>query len=347
MTDRDKLWAMTATELDAYLWRRLRREGALDPPLNQRFHLEPPEEFVYLAWKAAPDGSFADRLREVLAAHIARLVPLAANLANDAAVARQIGSCAILTELTGARSAKRDLFLLAAVLWEYYQGGLRRARKPLFHVLEALGVLRDDPMLEPFWKEIIDHADDSGLRAIAYYGLSKANVGAAMDILGRIMGDEEIDHIGVAWHLARETPGPMELGQAAARLPDHLRDRVRNSLEEAGADLALLRDFDTAVLEATNSLPEPASAKARQDPVADSRPNSLLARLERLLQEAGVDPATMRDLGSDFLENRESARVSVNVIGFRFQGTQPRDPRRAGLQPGFAPRQPPSEARAA
>jgi hypothetical protein len=73
--------------------------------------------------------------------------------------------------------------------------------------------------------------------------------------LGEIvdMGDE-IDLPATVWSLTgNKGPGVCEVGKAARELSEDQRRKVREALEAAGADSAMLRDFDLEANPATGA----------------------------------------------------------------------------------------------
>ncbi|MGQ0664870.1 MAG: tetratricopeptide repeat protein [Pseudomonadota bacterium] len=262
--DARELASLNREELAAYLWRRFRLEAPVDPPLDRRFGMEAPEEFVFHALQGNADPALRARWIGAIRDNLATLALSLVARDADAACAEQVSSLALLAIDIEAAELAYDLYLVAAgsLMEAGTQGKL--PDEALFHVLHAVARLQPDARLVPFWENLSTHMAP-GIRATAYYGLSRAGPARAMDRPAEIIADEALDLPPIAWHLARESPGIIALGEAAGALRPKLRDELRTALIEAGADDAMLRDFDAPAAELDRLRGEIAAAAERGD----------------------------------------------------------------------------------
>ena len=253
--DFETLRSLDGDSLADYLWKRLRLEEPLDPPLDRRFRMEPPEDFLIGAVHELEDPAFTHRLVGAIRRNLSRQVLIGFDEALDATSSEQLASLAFLATAVGDPELAQPLYAFLLTGITRSEGERHFSDLTLFHLLRACARLQNDARYLPLWEETWRRERAPNLRAIAYYGLTRADDRRAMTLLAEVLGDEELDLPVIAWHLATEVPGVIALGEAAARLPQTLRQSLRGALEQAGADADLLADFDLhsePVVDATN-----------------------------------------------------------------------------------------------
>jgi|GEM_PF-4976107 len=238
--DHDTLAALADDALAEYLWRRLRMELPLAPPLNRRHRMEPPEAFVIKAWERASDQeSLRERLGRAIKANLERIGPLTS--APDPVTAEQVSSLAYLAAAVEPPGLLRDFFDRAKALMT----ACSSSELLLFHLLRATARLQEGDRLTWFWQDIIISSGlPAPVRAIGWYGLSRADGEQVGNQLNVLADDPEVDVSLVMWHLTRETPGVNLLAQAARSvLSRPQRDRLTQALIKSGADEALVKTW--------------------------------------------------------------------------------------------------------
>jgi len=251
--DVETLRNLSEDGLTSYLWHRLRHEEPMDPPVSNRFRIEPPEEFVLDIALRTEDIGFRSKLIAAIRRNLERLLPLATVSGFDPVSGEQLGSLAYMcTVLRDDRLS--DVLYAHSLAWFSHRD--RRTdddEVSVFHVLRALADIQNDAKLVPFWASIWMSAANPALRSVAYYGHVKADSLAGLTHLGTIAIDDGIDLPPLIWKFATDYPGAILLGAAASKLPIQSRAIIRKALAEAGADSDLLRDFD---LNAVTELPQ-------------------------------------------------------------------------------------------
>jgi len=242
--DQKTLQSLSAENLSEYLWRRLRYEGPMDPPLDRRTRVEPPEDFLLRTFQQTGDRAFRERLTESVEDNLTRVLALIASEGVSSATAEQLASLAFLSSAIGDAKLGYTLYLSAVALLSSRAPSSPSLNVALFHVLGAVADLQNDARLTPFWETLWERAKAGELRAIAYYGLVRADSTRALELLDELVADERIDLPVAAWSLATEAPGIFDMAKAAASLSSEHRARLRSALIAAGADDDLLQDFD-------------------------------------------------------------------------------------------------------
>ncbi len=258
--DPDAIRAMPQSKLDDYVWRRLRLEPPLDPPLELSHGHEPPEKILITAWRQDRDAAgFPDRLAGAIRASLRRAAAGRDDVLTDAVLGEQLASLGFLAARTASRAALPDLLDWVGQLWERIRTAAPEYApipedlpelallKPLDHLANAVSELSDGGALTPLWTEILAVSGDVGLRSVAWYGLSRSDPDGHLARLAEIVDDRYIHLPTMAWTLARHHPGMARLAQAKERLDPERRRRLRRALIEAGADPAMMQEFDRGV----------------------------------------------------------------------------------------------------
>lgn len=257
--DAQLLVNLNPRDLTEYLWRRLRREPPLDPPLTDRFAAEAPAHFLLKVAAETDDPSFRARLIQGVADNFGRLARLSLatddDSGEDETTDEQLADLAfILSELKATELAQ--LIYTQACSWL----GPRSAGPFSFgqtHVLRALAQLQEPGRFEPFWRDLWEQGPRK-LRGLVYFGWMRSDADRAYTHLGELADtDQDINLPATVWSLFH--PGVsniIELGKAARRCTPEQRTRIREALEAAGAERDILRDYDSNSRSAPTSTTE-------------------------------------------------------------------------------------------
>lgn len=258
-------------ELNAYLWKRLRLEEPLDPPLDRRFRMEPPEDFLIRALRSSPRSKYRVRLVSSIRANLSRLLLTSSGTDIDEIGSSQIASLAFLATAVGNSSLAGAFNNFALAHFTTAEPDRVLSEEALFHILRACATLQSNDKLLPFWEQIWTDETVPEIRAIAYYGIIKADLGRALSLLADVLRDDEIDLCVVAWNLATARPSITALGRTAGQLPKTLRQKLRSSLAMAGTPEKLLADYDRYSETAIASTNFEFDLRQPADPVAAHR----------------------------------------------------------------------------
>jgi hypothetical protein len=276
--DAEHLAQLSDSELADYLWRRLRLEPRIDPPIADRFGPEPPEQFLIQAVRQSGSPGLRARVVEAIKDNLRRLANIRSTSANDlwldSTTDQQIASLAFLASGLDAQE-------LASALYEFacpwilggagYAGELTDGQ---FHILRALAELQPEGVLAGFWESFWERGPRSS-RGLIFFAWARADADAALRHLAELIRSEEwIDLPATLWALVGPRgPGLRKFAESTARLPPELRGRVRGDLQIAGADDAMLRDLDLACgLPAEGGFLFPPEANPRDEQAARRRP---------------------------------------------------------------------------
>ena len=236
-------------ELADYVWRRLRLEGPLDPPLSDRFGPEPPEQFLIQAAEESDSPAFRTRLLAAVRDNLRRLVDLERESAEpiwlDAVSSDQVASIAYLVaEVRGTELLEAIYQVICS--WMLSPGAARAELSAgQLHLLRTLALLQEGACLARFWEDLWQRGPRS-LRGLVMFGWARAYPQDALEHLGELVEtDGEIDLPSTLWSLVgAHGPGIFRLAEFARRLVPDQQRRIREALDQAGATEAQLRDFD-------------------------------------------------------------------------------------------------------
>lgn len=255
-------------QLTDLLWRRLRLQEPIDPPLERRFRIEPPEElFINALQRSEHPRSYKTKLLQAIRDNLRRVIRLTAGGKLDATDNEQIASLAFLANAIEAVELAEDFY--RAALYADAADGINEQTR--FHLLRTLAGLQTDHRLIPYWRQLW-RSHQSTIRAIAVYGLSRIDPKGVLELLPELLEDQEIDLPPIVWHLVTDGPGATALGRAARQLPRPAQNQVREALMVAGADETVLRAFDLQVDNAITGFEFPVPA-ARDPAAARHRPH--------------------------------------------------------------------------
>jgi hypothetical protein len=243
----EELHRLGAAELADYLWRRLRLEAPVDPPLDKVSRDEPPEAFVIEVTNAAENAEFRQCLRRAIIDNLTRLARLYDHNAPDSTSISQLSSLAFLSAEIGDKALGHRLYSFALGLMPDDDNTMLMTEEALYHILVALARLQNGDAYVAFWESIWRDRLSPRLKAVAVYGLSFADPNRAFELLPEIVADDEIDLSLVAWNLATHPPGSIALGVAASCLSRRLRAKLRMALTNAGADAHMLSNVDRGI----------------------------------------------------------------------------------------------------
>ncbi len=227
--------------LSDYLWRRLRREQPVDPPLGERFGPEPPEQILVQAWEQSEGSPFHAALVEAVRDNLRRIVDLERSTGQpawaDDATDEQLASLAFLTASIDCKELVDPLYRVI-VSWSLSPEFGRRDFTPgQFHLLRTLAMLQDGGRLAQFWEELWEKGPPDA-RGLVIYGWARAYPDDALEHLGELVEMRgSIDLPATLWSLvgAAEVGWP-KFGEYAAKLPADKQQVVREALEKAGAE---------------------------------------------------------------------------------------------------------------
>ena len=245
--DAQLLVNLNARDLTDYLWKRLRRERPLDPPLAIRFGPEAPAHFLLKVAAETDDRSFRARLIQAVADNFRRLARLSLatddDTGEDETTDEQLAGLAfMISELKATELAR--LIYRQACSWL-----APPSAAPLSfgqtHVLRALAQLQKPGMFEPFWHDLWEQGPRS-LRGLVYFGWMRSDADSAYTHLGELADTgQDIDLSATVWSLF--DPGVsniIELAKAARGCTPAQRTRIRAALVAAGAERDILRNYD-------------------------------------------------------------------------------------------------------
>ncbi len=264
--------------LSDYLWRRLRLEQPVDPPLGERFGPEPPEQILIQAWEQSGESPFRAALVEAVRDNLRRIVDLERSSGQpaweDGVSDEQLASLAFLTAAIDCKELVDPLYRVI-VSWSFSPDFGRRDFTPgQFHLLRTLAMLQDGGRLARFWEELWAKSPPS-YRGLVIYGWARADPDEALGHLEELVDTGgSIDLPATLWGIigAPEVGWP-KFGGYAAKLPADKQQVVREALKEAGAEEQELKQLD------------PPAVLAR-DGVTGERARDYLAELRSGLDEA-------------------------------------------------------------
>lgn len=247
--DFDELRQLAPDQLDEYVWRRLRAERPIDPPVASRFGEEAPEQFIIRAAEEKEDRAFRARLVAAVRKSFRRLVQrdLASeqSIWRDAVTDEQVASLAFLIAEMGASELVDAVYALACS-WIIVPGPTpHQLTFGQLHLLRSLAVLQQGGKLSSFWEDLW-HDGPRSLRGLVIYGWARACADKALDHLAELAQmEEEIDLPATLWSLLDgDGPGLAALAARSKALSEENRCAIRRALVTAGADEKQLRDFD-------------------------------------------------------------------------------------------------------
>jgi hypothetical protein len=243
----EELRRLGAAELADYLWRRLRLEEPVDPPLDKASRDEPPEAFVIDVMRVEETPEFRQRLTRAVADNLTRLARLYDHNAPDNTSISQLSSLAFLSAEIGDTALGHRLYSFALGLMPDDHNTMLIAEEALYHTLVALARLQNGEAYVAFWEKVWRDGLSPRLKAVAVYGLSFADPNRALELLPEIIADDEIDLSLVAWNLATHPSGSISLGVAASGLSHRSTAKLRKALTDAGADAHMLANVDRGI----------------------------------------------------------------------------------------------------
>ena len=227
-----------------YMWRRLRLEPPVDPPLADRHGAEPPEQFPIDAARNVP--AFHGRLVLAVRDNLRRLAELQAvngTLWADAVANQQVASLAYLASRLPAPELIEPLYTLACAWFLDLSDLPDDLDDGRFQVLRTLALLQRDATLAPFWETLWARGPRS-VRGLTIVGWARADRDRALQHLGELIGTEGVDLPATLWALvAPSGPGVPAIAEAVKRLSVALQKKVTYALRRAGADADTLRAF--------------------------------------------------------------------------------------------------------
>lgn len=270
----DGLRKLNRAELADYLWKRLRRESPVDPPLGRRFGDEEPEQFIVEAAETTNDQSFRHLLNDAIKGNFQRVAELLAasgrSLSDDTVTDEQIASLSFLISELAAEDMVDPLYKFACA---WFVAGAAPDQEMTFgqiHVLRTLAQLQRPNMLALFWRDLWENGPRS-LRGLTIFGWARSDSAAADQHLGDLADSAAaIDLPSTVWSLIDpDALGIVGFGKASEYTTDAQRTVLREALREAGADASTLRDFDLY----SSKAPTQSTQIPWLDPIVPDRPD--------------------------------------------------------------------------
>lgn len=265
--DTKTLRRMNEDELAAYLWRRLRLDPPLDPPLDRRFRLEPPEDILIKAFEEKQNKAFKRRIGNAIKDNLQKLILEAQNRPISNVSSDQLASMGFLATEIGASELAHPFYGFCTANQVGRNKRYLFNETALFHLLRAIAKLQNNDLYVPFWLDLWKGSVNPAIRAISYYGLSLSNPEIALSLLEDVIVDDDLDLTAIAWHLTTESPGLLDVSTASARLSDDQKSKFRTALEDAGADEIMLSEFDFRSNSITNDAGFKFDGLAPRDPI--------------------------------------------------------------------------------
>jgi hypothetical protein len=188
----EALRQLSEPALAEYMWRRFRLEPPLDPPLDVVFRDEPPEAFLIDALPAAEE-SFRLRLAQAVKRNLTRLASEASRGDLNPTSTVQLASLAFLSTELQIRSIVHPLYELALAWIFNHPAPGSHTEDALYQILVALASLQESPFYVPFWMQLWREVRSGRLKAVAVYGLSRADANRAIELLPEIASERTID----------------------------------------------------------------------------------------------------------------------------------------------------------
>jgi hypothetical protein len=224
--------------------------------------MEAPEELFIHSWhQNGQTAGFKARLVQATRDNLKQVIQITAGRELDSSDNEQLASLAFLTDAIRADELTQDLYKASL----YVDSAEGVDEQTQFHLLRTLAGVQTGRRLIPYWQDLWT-SPRASIRAIAFYGLSRADPQATLDLLPELLADQALDLPAIAWHLISNGPGPVALGKAARRLVASDRERLRKALLAGGADTNTLQAFDLQAGKATSVFPFPVPPP--RDPVA-------------------------------------------------------------------------------
>lgn len=232
---------LDVNELSAYLWRRLRRESGVNPPMADRWGTEAPEQFVLQAGKEKYDEDFPKfflRLEAAALMHLEhfRFMQVIGHLeppwddtddehiASLAFMAAQMKSHMMYLKACGLASRIVDMGPEGVVS----SGQVHLLRTIVLYFSEY------DNDLADFWKNLW-HNGPRSIRGIVIHGWSRGDKDA-LEHLGELVDATEFGLSTMIWNLMRSQTGPGEQAvlDAAKHLAAEQQVKFRKAMTDSG-----------------------------------------------------------------------------------------------------------------
>ena len=229
-----------------YVWKRLRREPPIDPPLASRFEDEEPEQFLIQAVESGDDASFRRKLYDAVIDNLKRWseyraaseIPLSEDRTSD----EQLASLAFVISELEASELVQPLYLVAC---SFLMNSAARPAAMTFgqtHAVRTIAHLQNSSWLAPFWQGLWENGPRS-LRGLVYFGWARADKDRAFSRLAELVAcAHEIDLPGTVWSLlGPEGPGITALAQGTSSHSQSVKQALHDALVAAEAEVT---EFD-------------------------------------------------------------------------------------------------------
>lgn len=242
----EELRQLDEPALADYIWKRLRRESPLDPPLASRFGDEEPEQFLIHTAESSEGQSFRRRLLDAVIDNLRRWtehrVTSSEPLPEDQISDEQLGSLAFLISELEARELVQPLYLAAC---SFLMDGASSPAALTFgqtHAVRTLAHLQNSSWLAPFWQGLWENGPRS-LRGLVLFGWARADTEEAFSRLAELVDcADEVDLPDTVWSLlGPEGPGIQALAKGANLHGQSVKQAIHDALIAAEAEVT---EFD-------------------------------------------------------------------------------------------------------
>jgi hypothetical protein len=245
-----KLQKLNRQNLSDYVWRRLRLEPPINPPLRNRFGEEPPEQFIFEAVKNSQEESFRRPVLDAIQDNLSKLALQAVSAEPDIfwrnrQTDQHIASLAFLISMLKASELVPTLEFFSLPWLSLWRIRPNEITDGQFHLLRTLAQLQQGKALAGMWEDLWEHGPRS-LRGLIFFGWARADSLQALRQLGELADSADpIDLPATLWSLiGPEGPGIRELSLNASRCNGMQQSKLRQALVDVGVDQQTLREFD-------------------------------------------------------------------------------------------------------
>lgn len=242
----EELRQLDRSALADYVWKRLRRESPLDPPLATRFEDEEPEQFLIQTVESSENQSFPRRFLDVVRDNLRRWSEQRAaavvSLGEDRTADEHLASLAFVISELEANDLVGPLYMTAC---SFFMDSPSRTEDLTFgqtHAVRTIAQLQSPGLLTSFWQSLWDNGPQS-LRGLTFFGWARANKEQAFGHLDELVESRgEIDLSDTVWSLiGPEGPGIIDFARGAKPHTREVKQALHDALVEAEAEI---REFD-------------------------------------------------------------------------------------------------------
>ena len=242
----EELRKLDRAAVAAYVWKRLRREPPIDPPLASRFEDEEPEQFLIQAVESGNDASFRRRFLVAVRDNLRRWSEQRAasvlSSDEDRTADEHLASLAFVISELEADDLVGALYMTACSFFMNSPSSTEALTFGQTHAVRTIAQLQSPGLLTSFWQSLWENGPRS-LRGLTFFGWARANKDQALARLDELVESRsEIDLSDTVWSLiGPEGPGIIDFARGAEPHPREVKQALHDALVEAEAEF---REFD-------------------------------------------------------------------------------------------------------